>query len=307
MENTINDQASTLRLIATNNSPIVPDDIDKETQPLLKESTKRTRSLAISGGKGGVGKTNLAVNLALELGKLGNQVTLLDADFGLANADLLCGVSPKHHLGHVIAGVKELDDILIMLSSSVRLLPSGSGIEELANFSIASHSKILSDLQAMEKFTDFMLIDTAAGLAENVTGVLVSSNEIIIVTTPEPTAIVDAYATIKAVQRYSPEKQISVVVNNVVGVGDAEKVFRQLNHAVNRFLDRNVDFLGMIPNDSQLVEAVRQQTPITQFAPETPASRAVRLIAKQLHMQKSNNPPPLDEAQSFWDAMVAQQ
>jgi len=306
MENTINDQASTLRLIATNNSPIVTGDSTLESEPAKKESTLPTRTLAISGGKGGVGKTNLAVNLSLELGKLGNQVTLLDADFGLANADLLCGVSPKHHLGHVIAGVKDLDEILIMLSSSVRLLPSGSGIEELANFSLASHSKILGELQEMESYTDFMLIDTAAGLAENVTGVLVSSNEIIIVTTPEPTSIVDAYATIKAVQRYSPEKQISVVVNNVIGVGDAEKVFRQLNHAVNRFLDRNVDFLGMIPNDSQLVEAVREQTPITQFAPDTPASRAVRLIAKQLHTQKRNTPPPLDEAQSFWDAMIAQ-
>ena len=306
MENTINDQASTLRLIATNNSPIVTGDSTLESEPAKKESTLPTRTLAISGGKGGVGKTNLAVNLSLELGKLGNQVTLLDADFGLANADLLCGVSPKHHLGHVIAGVKDLDEILIMLSSSVRLLPSGSGIEELANFSLASHSKILGELQEMESYTDFMLIDTAAGLAENVTGVLVSSNEIIIVTTPEPTSIVDAYATIKAVQRYSPEKQISVVVNNVIGVGDAEKVFRQLNHAVNRFLDRNVDFLGMIPNDSQLVEAVREQTPITQFAPDTSASRAVRLIAKQLHTQKRNTPPPLDEAQSFWDAMIAQ-
>ncbi len=306
MENTINDQASTLRLIANNNSPIVTSDSNLDAEPVRKESTIRTRTLAISGGKGGVGKTNLAVNLSLELGKLGNQVTLLDADFGLANADLLCGVSPKHHLGHVIAGVKELEEILIMLSSSVRLLPSGSGIEELANFSLASHSKILGELQSMESYTDFMLIDTAAGLAENVTGVLVSSNEIIIVTTPDPTSIVDAYATIKAVQRYSPEKQISVVVNNVIGVGDAEKVFRQLNHAVNRFLNRTVDFLGMIPSDSQLVEAVREQTPVTQFSPDTPASRAIRLIAKQLHTQKRNNPPPLDEAQSFWNAMIAQ-
>ena len=304
MKNTTNDQASTLRLIASNNSPINAGDKDAESIPKVKESTRQTRSLAISGGKGGVGKSNLAVNLALELGKLGNQVTLLDADFGLANADLLCGVSPKHHLGHVIAGVKSLEDILLPLSSSVQLLPSGSGIEELANFSLASHSKILGELHKMEKYTDFMLIDTAAGIAENVTGVLVSATEIIIVTTPEPTSIVDAYATIKAIQRYCPEKQISVVVNCVVGIGDAEKVFRQLNHAVNRFLDRDVDFLGMIPNDSQLKEAVREQIPFTRYAPDTPASRAVRLIAKQIHTQEKNNPPPINEVQSFWDAMT---
>ena len=301
----MNDQASTLRLIASNKPPLntADKDVDQSGETPAEENTQ-TRSLAISGGKGGVGKSNLAVNLALELGALGNRVSLLDADFGLANADLLCGVSPKFHLGHVIAGVKELDDILVMLSSSVSLLPSGSGIEELANFSLASHSHILRKLKKMEQGVDFMLIDTAAGVGENVTGVLISAGEIVIVATPEPTSIVDAYATIKVILRHSPDKPISIVVNNVVGVGDAEKVFQQINQAVNRFLSREVEFLGMVPHDAQVTDAVREQIPLVRYAPDTPASRAVRLIAKQIHSQTRSGSLSSDPARSFWNELT---
>lgn len=266
-------------------------------------SSKQMRCIAITGGKGGVGKSNLAVNLALELGSLSNRVTLLDADFGLANADLLCGVSPKFHLGHAIAGLKELDEITIRLSEKVSLIPGGSGVEALANFSLASKPHILAQLQAMEKSQDFMLIDTAAGIAENVLGVLISASEVIITVTPEPTSIVDAYATIKVILRHSPAKPISIVINNVVGVGDAEQVFQPISAAVHGFLNHRVEFLGMIPHDQQVPEAIREQIPIVQYAPGSPASRAIRLIAKQLHNQKLTG-FKLSKAQSFWDTLA---
>jgi len=301
----MNDQASTLRYLATATSKTGM----TETQMLTNHKTSKTaakqpRSIAITGGKGGVGKSNLAVNLALELGALGDRISLLDADFGLANIDLLCGVSPKYHLGHVISSLKDLEDIRISLTERVNLIPGGSGVEELTKISVNTHPHLFEKLRMMEDDVDFMLIDTAAGIAEGVVGVLVSASEVIIIATPEPTSIVDAYATIKVILRYSPNKQISIVVNNVVGIGDAEQVFQSLNSAVKNFLGHRVEFLGMIPHDARIPEAVREQMPLVQYAPDAPASRAVRLIAKQLHARKLNN-TGLKEIKSFWD-MLAQ-
>jgi len=304
MKNSINDQASTLRLIASNKNPMEePETMPQSSGEVGGVKKVKTRSLAISGGKGGVGKSNLAVNVALELGSLGNNVSLLDADFGLANADLLCGISSKYHLGHVIAGAKQLDEILVRVSPNVSILPSGSGIPELSKFSLAENSKILTQLKKMEHGLDFLLIDCAAGVGESVTGVLVAADEVVIVATPEPTSIVDAYATIKVISRHAADKTISIVVNSVIGVGDAEKVYQQINQAVHRFLGRDVHFLGMIPSDSQVTNAVRDQTPLVRYAPETPASRAIRLIAKQLHSQTRSTLDPSESAKSFWDQL----
>jgi flagellar biosynthesis protein FlhG len=263
------------------------------------KNSRDSRCIAITGGKGGVGKSNLAVNLSLELGLLGNQVALLDADFGLANADLLCGVSPSYHLGHVIEGLKTLDDITISLSDEVELIPGGSGIEELANFSLASRSDVLAQMQAMEEDLDYMVIDTAAGISDNVSGVLAAASEIVIVVTPEPTSIIDAYATIKVILRHQPTASISIVVNNVIGVGDAGQVFQSISSAAREFLDHKVEFLGMIPTDPQVPEAIRSQVPVTQFAVGSPASRAIRLIAKNLH-KKFHNEASASNVRSFW-------
>lgn len=297
----MNDQASTLRLM-TSTAPraISPDSADTK---IAFQTSETMRCLAITGGKGGVGKSNLAVNLALELGKIGKRVCLLDADFGLANADLLCGISPKFHLGHFIGGAKSLEEIVVKLSDRVSLIPGGNGIEELADFPIAAHSSLFRNLRALENDLDFMLIDTAAGIAKNVGGILRSAAEVIVVATPDPTSVVDAYATIKTIFRHSPDKDISVVINNVSRLGDAEQVFQQLNSASTRFLNRQLEFLGMIPNDSQLAEAVREQTPVVEYNPHSPASRAIRLIAKQLHNQIQQGFAFPVQTQSFWNML----
>ena len=302
----MNDQASTLRLMTSNATlPISISNTNQMTSETVSlPKSDKMRCLAITGGKGGVGKSNLAVNLALELGNLGKTVSLLDADFGLANADLLCGVSPQYHLGHFISGAKTLNEITVNLSDKVRLIPGGNGVEELADFSVNAHSNLFKNLREMEDSLDYMLIDTAAGIAKNVSGILRAAAEVVVVATPDPTSVVDAYATIKTVLRHSPKKSISVVVNNVSRLGDAEQVFQQLNSASMRFLNHQIEFLGMIPHDPQLWEAVREQTPIVEFNPHSPASRAIRLIAKQLHNQIQQGFAFPIQTQSFWDTLT---
>lgn len=267
-------------------------------------SQNSPRYIAITGGKGGVGKSNLSVNLALELGALGNQVALLDADFGLANADLLCGVSPKYHLGHVIKGDKDLDDIVTEIGENVCLIPGGSGFEDLANMSLSTNSYVFAKLREFEKGKDFMLLDTAAGIAENVAGTIIQAQEVIVVVTPEPTSIVDAYATIKLILRSDPEKPISVVVNSTVGVRDDEKVFMQMYSAVRGFLDHEVKLLGNIPLDPQVSKAVRDQVPIVNYDPGSPASRAIRMIAKHLHTMPPGEHNLTDRSESFWEMLA---
>jgi flagellar biosynthesis protein FlhG len=266
---------------------------------------RKARSIAITAGKGGVGKSNFAVNLAIELGGLGKRVLLLDADYGLANADLLCGLSPKFHLGHVVSGLKELEDIVLEISENVHLVPGGSGIEELVNFSLSGRSDTCRKLREMESEHDFMLIDTAAGIGSNVVDVLASAGEVVVIATPEPTAVVDAYATIKVILKYSPGKTISVLVNNVVTLTEANKVFTQLDSAVSNFLGRRLDFLGMVPLDARVQEAVREQIPVVHYAPQSPASRATRLIAKQFCQQVSSLGNNFSQSSSFWTALTA--
>ena len=297
----MNDQATTLRrMVAVEGKETAAAAQGKET----KKNRKTTRSLAITGGKGGVGKSNVAANLAVELGAQGNRVALLDADFGLANADLICGVSPKHHLGHVFSGEKELEEIVIKLSDKVDLIPGGNGIEELANISFAGQNYVFGKLKAIEEDLDFLLIDTAAGIADNVLGVLLAASEIVVVVTPDPASIVDAYATIKIVLRSAPSKPVWVLVNNVNSLGDAEQIFNQLKTAVECFLSQTVKLLGIVPNDVAVREAVREQTPVVRYAPEAPASRAIRLVARQLNKQKHDKSAYPTQIESFWDSLA---
>jgi flagellar biosynthesis protein FlhG len=297
------DQASALRTMATT----MPTFKGTEPEPSSTSSVpSRTamRCLAFTSGKGGVGKSNMAVNVALELGELGNSVTLLDADFGLANLDLICGIEPIFHLGHVIAGAKRLDDITIRLSANVGLVPGGTGIEELANYRLDQDSPFYAELGSLESTNDFMLIDTGAGIAENVIGILKAAAEVVVVVTPDPTSIVDAYATIKVLLRNSPDKPISIVVNNIVGIGEGDQVFQQIRKAVRNFLHSDVQLLGMVGSDSQLQDAVREQVPVTQLYPQSPASRAIRLIARQLDRQSREGVATNVDANSFWEMLA---
>ncbi len=268
-------------------------------------AAKHMRTLAVTSGKGGVGKTNVAVNLALEWAALGRRLTLLDADLALANADVLLGLNPQYHLGHVLQGLRSLEEVIIEVAYGLRLIPGGSGVEELANLAGQQHTRLIGELQTLEAAADCMIIDTAAGLAENVTGVLHAADEVIIVTTPDPTAVVDAYAVIKVLHQHNPAQPLLLIVNDVVGIGDAQRIFTQLQTAVTRFLGRKLTLLGTIPRDAQLAEAVRAQVPVVLYAPDAPASRSIRLIAKQLESEQAPRAKHQQHQRSFWAALSA--
>jgi flagellar biosynthesis protein FlhG len=267
-----------------------------------RTDARPARAVAVTGGKGGVGKSSFVVNVALELAEAGRRVTIFDADLALANADVLFGLSPKLHLGHVLAGRNSLDEVVIEAASGVRLIPGGSGVRELAELSRDEHTRLVAELRAMEQASDFMLIDTAAGVGGNVMGVLRAAAEAVVVTTPDPTAVVDAYATIKVMHQLAPRTPVWVVVNNAVGVGDAEAVFGQLSAAAARFLKRELNFLGSVPHDAELAGAVLRQQPVVWHAPEAPSSRAFRLIARHLDRRPPLAPFGAGPA-SFWDGL----
>lgn len=295
------DQATTLRQLATAQpEPIFIAASEKSVQA---SSVGHTCSIAITSGKGGVGKSNVAVNVALQLAGSGWRVSLLDADLALANADVLLGLNPKYHLGHVLTGERSLNEVIVETREGLRLIPGGSGIEGLANLSKVQQRRFIAELTAMEDESDFLFIDTPAGIAHNVTTVLDAASAVIIVTTPDPTAVVDAYATLKVLHRSHPTKPVWLIVNDVVGIGDAEQTFNQIRSAAERFLQHPLEHLGTIPRDEELSEAVRRQIPVTVYAPQSPASRSLRLIAKRLEEVHRSSIKPSDKSASFWQSL----
>ena len=295
------DQATTLRQLAT--AQPESNFITPSGKSGRKSNVGQTYSIAITSGKGGVGKSNVAVNVALQLAGAGWRVSLLDADLALANADVLLGLNPKYHLGHVLNGERSLAEVIVETREGLRLIPGGSGIEGLANLSKVQQRRFIAELTAMEDESDFLLIDTPAGIAHNVTTVLDASSAVIIVTTPDPTAVVDAYATLKVLHRAHPTKPVWLIVNDVVGIGDAEQVFNQIRSAAQRFLQHPLEHLGTIPRDEELSEAVRRQIPVTVYAPQSPASRSLRLIAKRLEEVYRSSTKSSDKSASFWQSL----
>ena len=295
------DQATTLRNLATARPELNLMASNKKTE--LRSPVGHTCSIAITSGKGGVGKSNVAVNVSLQLAGAGWRVSLLDADLALANADVLLGLNPKYHLGHVLTGERSLDEVIVETSEGLRLIPGGSGIEGLANLSKSQQRRFIAELAAMEEKSDFLFIDSPAGIAHNVTTVMDAASAVIIVTTPDPTAVVDAYATLKVLHQTQPTKPVWLIVNDVVGIGDAEQIFNQIRAASDRFLQHPLEHLGSIPRDEELSEAVRRQIPVISYAPQSPASRSLRLIAKRLEEVHRSAAKPSDETASFWHSL----
>ena len=261
--------------------------IGPEGEPVLAKE-RNTRFIAVTSGKGGVGKTNIVANLSVSLSELGKKVVVLDADFGLANLDVLLGLTPRYHLGHVLYGDKDIGEIIVQGPEGINIIPASSGLQQMSELTLLQRNRLIEGFSRLDMGIDYFIIDTAAGVSRNVVHFLVSANEVFVVCAPEPTAIVDAYAIIKIILAEDSEKPIRVIVNSVRQAEDAYEVFCQINSVVKRFLNREIDYLGYIERDSHVQRAVKSQMLVTHRFPNAPASRCFRILAQQI-VQSENN------------------
>ncbi len=296
MSNTLRttaDQAHTLRGFNA------PHHLSSSTQ----ESSHFTNVYSITSGKGGVGKTAVVSNLAYALANQGKRVLILDADLGLANIDVVFGLTPAHNLNHFFSGEVELHNILIDGPLGIKILPAGSGIQNYTQLESQQKIQLLEGLDSMNDLFDYVLIDTEAGISENVTYFNTAAQEILVVTTPEPTAITDAYALMKLLSVQYHEKKFNLLVNQIRSEDDALDVYKKLTMVSNRYLDISIDYLGSIPEDRQMVEAIRKQKVISELLPASKISLAFSQLASRI----CSEPPqvsPKGNIQFFWNKLL---
>ncbi|MBU0995499.1 MAG: MinD/ParA family protein [Proteobacteria bacterium] len=239
------------------------------------------RVISVTSGKGGVGKTNIVASLAMAFSKLGKQVLILDADLGLANMDIIFGMRPEFNISHVISGEKELSEIIVDVRPGIKIIPAGSGLEDLTTLTEGQKLHLLSEFEALDGTVDFVLIDTGAGISSNVIYFNLAADECIIIATHEPTSITDAYAMMKVMSNNHGAKRYKLLVNMVKDANEAKTVYLTLSQAVDRFLNGAVlEYLGFIPHDEKLKTSVLNRKPVMELYPDAPSSRQIADKAK---------------------------
>ncbi len=255
----------------------------------------RSRILVITSGKGGVGKTNLTVNLALALASRGRRTILFDADMGMANVDVILNISPPHTIADVIAGRKSMWEIVFPIDPFLAIVPGGSGIAQLASLDAGVLGQTLTQLSSLENAAELLLVDTGAGISQNVLGFVLAAPEVVVVTTPEPTAIVDAYGIIKTLDSRNPQARISLVVNMVESEAEARSVHAKVSGIIERFLSVRVGLLGWVEKDGNVGRSVLQQQPFLRAYPYSLASKRVQMLAAAILAQDAAQQPAARE------------
>lgn len=249
-------------------------------------SVSKARVITITSGKGGVGKSNIAVNLAVQLRKLGKKVIIFDADMGLANVEVMFGAIPKYNLSDMIYHGKKLKEIITEGPMEIGFISGGNGITGMNNLTKNQLSRLVNNLNELDELTDFILIDTGAGIANNVMEFVSASPEVLLVLTPEPSSLTDSYSLIKALYgnpgfaRHSTN--IEVVVNRTVSMDDGQIVYEKLSSVISKFLQGEVHFFGTIPQDGLLEKSVRAQKIVSMTAPNARSARAFERLAQSL-------------------------
>ena len=267
------------------------------------------RIITVTSGKGGVGKSNTAINLACQLKRLGQRVIILDADFGLANIEIMFGTVPKHNLCDLIYQRKSMTDIITWGPMDIGFISGGSGITGLANLGKDYLNYIIQNLAKLDAIADVIIIDTGAGISDAVMDFLVASGEIFVVATPEPTSITDSYSLLKALNqhpRFSREdSKIKVIANKVTSAEEGLSMFNKLNSVVNRYLKLPISYLGEIPQDAHLENAVMQQMPVSMQSPNSKSAKAYERMAYAIMDKEYEKPRTKRGMAAFFSHIVA--
>jgi len=301
------DQAATLRLQTARKKTSTgnyknKDRVEKREEKVNK-SRKPPRVIAVTSGKGGTGKTNVVANLAYALSLAGEKVMILDADLGLGNMDILLGITSKYSINDIVTGHKKLSEVIVEGPEGMKILPAGSGIQELSELSEGAKLNLMAEFDLFDDDIDTFLIDTGAGISSNVMYFNVMAQEIIVVLSPEPTSITDAYAIMKVLSTKYSETHFKLLVNEVKSERSALVVYKNICNVADRFLNISIDFLGYVLKDENVPKAVMLQTMVLQQYPESPASKCFTTLAKKLQ----HNPPlmePKGNIQLFWQRLL---
>jgi flagellar biosynthesis protein FlhG len=243
------------------------------------EKQKAVRVIAVASGKGGVGKTNISINLSMAMADLGREVTLFDADLGLANVDVLLGLHPLRNLSHVIKQECDLKDVLIKGPHDIKIIPAASGVKMMSQLSDMQHAALIHAFDELVAQTDVLIIDTSAGLFNSVLSFCAAAQEVIVVVCNEPASIADAYALIKVLHRDHQVDRFRVLVNMVDEREEGRKLFKRLVQVCDQYLDVVLDLMGVIPRDPRVVKAIQKQRPLLQAFPSSPAAIEFKKMA----------------------------
>jgi flagellar biosynthesis protein FlhG len=243
---------------------------------------KPVRVIAVTSGKGGVGKTNLSVNIGVALAKVGRRVAILDADMGLANVDILLGMFPEFNLSHVLSGEKTLKQIMMTGPAGLKIIPASSGIQRMSDLTNVEQAGVIRAFSEIDKELDVLIVDTAAGISASVVNFARACQEIIVVVCDEPTSLADAYAYIKLLNRDYRLNSFHIIANMVQTAEHGQALFNKLSKVTDRYLDVSLQFVGAVPNDEYLKKSVQKQTPVVEAFPQSKAALAIKNLARKI-------------------------
>jgi len=264
------------------------------------------RVISVTSGKGGVGKTNCVVNLAISLARQGKRVLILDADLGLCNLDVMLGLSPKYNINHVLSGEKKLREIIVTGPAGIMVIPAASGIQELTNLTVEQRLALTSSIERLDKDVDIMIIDTGAGISSNVMFFNAAAHEIIVVVTPEPTSLTDAYALMKVLMKKHGERSFKLLVNTARGDKEGKNIYSIISLVAGRFLNISLEYLGYVARDDKVQRAVINQRAVADMFPETSASLCFKALAERIAGMPMEAVPS-GGMQLFWKNMIKMQ
>ena len=257
--------------------------IKKQNQKVIRHTA---RVITVTSGKGGVGKSNLSVNLAIQFRKMGKRVLIFDADFGLANVEVMFGAIPKFNLSDLIYHGKDINDIITEGPMEIGFISGGSGILGLNNLTREQILYLVKCLESLSTMTDVIIVDTGAGISDSVLEFVLASPEVLLVSTPDPSSLTDSYSLIKALYHHpdfaKSKSQIYMVANRVTNAEEGRQLFEKLDSVVKQFLEGKIHYLGAVPQDGALEKAVRQQKPVSLSSPTSKSAEAFEAIARAI-------------------------